>query len=268
MTTFAFYVQARGELGSDGQTYEPGSDGATKNVFWNSKIPQHSLIVDRSLMGITYTLTYPAEHPLRLSTTPDGIHAGGVEYTDGVTVTSSTSLTFTAKVLNGQTPDLLYYYCSNHSGMGAGIAVKAFTYPSATAPVDDPPAGSQTSPLGAVGAGQSFANIEEAPESSKYGLRLLSPDNKIRLDTTDRVYRLHSYATGIMIDRDQTSYIPVPGLTSDGTWLVIADTHATYDWMSIGIEIEPDQIKVYKDNYSSWVNYDDTGVYFLMIYRL
>jgi hypothetical protein len=52
-------------------------------------------------------------HPLRLSTTSDGTHSGGTQYTTGVTTTS----TYTQITVAAGAPTL-YYYCTNHSGMG------------------------------------------------------------------------------------------------------------------------------------------------------
>lgn len=52
-------------------------------------------------------------HPLRFSTTSDGTHGGGSEYTTGVTVVGNT----VQIVVTASTPTL-YYYCTNHSGMG------------------------------------------------------------------------------------------------------------------------------------------------------
>jgi len=58
-------------------------------------------------------------HPLRFSTTPDGTHGGGVEYTTGVTyngVPGSAGAYTQIEVAIGA-PNL-YTYCSVHSGMG------------------------------------------------------------------------------------------------------------------------------------------------------
>ena len=52
-------------------------------------------------------------HPLRLSTTSDGTHGGGSQYTTGVTTTPS----YTQITVAVGAPTL-YYYCTNHSGMG------------------------------------------------------------------------------------------------------------------------------------------------------
>ena len=58
-------------------------------------------------------------HPLRFSTTSDGTHGGGSEYTTGVTTNgtpgSSGAYTQIAVAVGAPT---LYYYCTNHSGMG------------------------------------------------------------------------------------------------------------------------------------------------------
>ena len=52
-------------------------------------------------------------HPLRFSTTSNGTHGGGSEYTTGVTVVGNT----VQLVVTDATPTL-YYYCTNHSAMG------------------------------------------------------------------------------------------------------------------------------------------------------
>jgi len=76
--------------------------------------------------GITYKFDQSAgsnsSHPLRFSTTSDGTHSGGSEYTTNVTTsgTPGSSGAYTQIVIGGSTPNL-YYYCTNHSGMG-GIA--------------------------------------------------------------------------------------------------------------------------------------------------
>jgi len=65
--------------------------------------------------GNTYVFTYPSSHPFAFSTTSDGSHGGGSEYTTGVTRDSSAN-TLTIVVATGA--PTLYYYCTSHSGMG------------------------------------------------------------------------------------------------------------------------------------------------------
>ena len=70
-----------------------------------------------------------SNHPLRFSTTEDGTHTGGgAQYTTNVTTVNSAGSTgaYVEIVVNHATP-ALYYYCGNHSGMGAGsVAATAF----------------------------------------------------------------------------------------------------------------------------------------------
>ena len=58
-------------------------------------------------------------HPLRFSTTSDGTHGGGVEYTTGVTTagTPGSAGAYTQIEVAVGAPTL-YIYCTNHSGMG------------------------------------------------------------------------------------------------------------------------------------------------------
>ena len=85
----------------------PGSG----NKFYIGGVQQLALNLTE---GNTYIFNYPSAHPFRFSTTADGTHGGGTEYTTGVTHNSSTQVTIVVPV---GAPNL-YYYCANHSGMG------------------------------------------------------------------------------------------------------------------------------------------------------
>ena len=63
-----------------------------------------------------------SSHPLRFSTTSGGTHGGGSEYTTGVTTngTPGSSGAYTQIEIASGAPTL-YYYCTNHSGMGGTI---------------------------------------------------------------------------------------------------------------------------------------------------
>ena len=71
------------------------------------------------IRGATYTFDYSAStgHPLRFATAADA--AGSTQYTDGTSV-SGNVISFTVP---HNAPDTLYYYCTNHTGMGNSISV-------------------------------------------------------------------------------------------------------------------------------------------------
>ena len=62
-------------------------------------------------------------HVLRFSATSDGTHGGGSAYSTGVTSsgTPGQSGAYVAIEVSQVTPDLLYYYCTAHSGMGGSV---------------------------------------------------------------------------------------------------------------------------------------------------
>jgi hypothetical protein len=60
-------------------------------------------------------------HPILFSTTDDGTHNGGTEYTTGVT--ENVSPYYIEIDITKDTPTTLYYYCDHHTGMGNSISV-------------------------------------------------------------------------------------------------------------------------------------------------
>ena len=83
-----------------------------QNKYFVNGVQQQTLEL---LEGNTYIFSYPSAHPFALSTTANGSHGGGTEYTTGVTRdTSANTLTY---VVPSSAPQL-YYYCTSHSGMG------------------------------------------------------------------------------------------------------------------------------------------------------
>jgi hypothetical protein len=62
-------------------------------------------------------------HPLRFSLTDNGTHNGGTEFTTGVATsgTPGSAGAYTEITLEQDGPQVLYYYCSFHSGMGGEV---------------------------------------------------------------------------------------------------------------------------------------------------
>lgn len=71
-------------------------------------------------------------HPLKFSTTADGTHGSGTEFTTGVTV-SGTAGTANAyvQIIVEQDSANLFYYCGNHAAMG-GVAYASYNVLSTT----------------------------------------------------------------------------------------------------------------------------------------
>ena len=101
--------------------------GANKYRFYKSDnstpFPQSAVDLDLQEGG-TYTFDWSSatSHPIRFSLTNDGTHSSGTsagsEYTTGVVKDDSAYKT-TITVASGVAS--LYYYCQNHSGMGAEV---------------------------------------------------------------------------------------------------------------------------------------------------
>ena len=70
-----------------------------------------------------------SSHPFYFSTTSDGTHGGGSNYTTGVTYvgTPGSSGAYTQFVVTQSTPQVMYYFCANHSGMGGTSAIGNYT---------------------------------------------------------------------------------------------------------------------------------------------
>lgn len=111
----------------EGETYTYNVDVYKGNNVWGSG--NKFYLNDQVSPHITFTAgnkyrflqgdSTNANHPLRFSTTPNGTHAGGTSYTDGVTIKGvlGTPGAYTELIATSSTP-VLYYFCATHPGMG------------------------------------------------------------------------------------------------------------------------------------------------------
>ena len=106
---------------TDGKTYTVKVVSDSGNKYRFDDFGTSAVTLDLAEGG-TYVFDWSdssaQSHPIRFSTTSDGTHGGGSEYTTGVTKDDSaykTTITVAASAPQ------LYYYCQNHSGMGGAV---------------------------------------------------------------------------------------------------------------------------------------------------
>ena len=111
------------------QEASTGAYGSTsrKYVVQNSSsagVAQKTLTLNVGTYVFDQTASSNSGHPLRISTASDGTHGGGTEFATGYSYTGTPGtdgkLTL---VITNSTPTTLYYYCTNHPGMGGTINI-------------------------------------------------------------------------------------------------------------------------------------------------
>ena len=94
--------------------------GSGNKYYLDGDLKQTALLPKSVTIRFDQSDSSNASHPLRLSTTSNGTHASGSAFTTGVTEvgTPGSAGAYTQVTLEQDAPDVLYYYCGNHSGMG------------------------------------------------------------------------------------------------------------------------------------------------------
>ena len=113
------------EVSAAAKVVGPGSG----NRYFIDGVQQKTLVVED---GNSYKFSYPSGHPFKFSTTDNGTHGGGSEYTTGVTPGTNE---VTIAIPDGSSITTLYYYCSLHSGMGGKIIIKNLKSNASSGPV-------------------------------------------------------------------------------------------------------------------------------------
>ena len=104
------------------------SVGGANKYFINGVQQQTQELFERNTYRFDQSDSSNAGHPFRFSTTSNGSHNSGSEFTNGVTVngTPGQAGAYTEITVPEFTPTL-YYYCTQHSGMG-GTANTPFVF--------------------------------------------------------------------------------------------------------------------------------------------
>ena len=98
--------------------------GAGNRFYLDGALQQTALLQRSVTVRFDQSNSSNSGHPLRLSVTSNGTHAGGSAYTVGVTAvgTPGSSGAYTQVTLEQDAPINLFYYCTNHSGMGGKVS--------------------------------------------------------------------------------------------------------------------------------------------------
>jgi hypothetical protein len=112
-------------------------------------------------------------HPLRFSTTSDGTHNSGTQFTTGITtIGTAGSAGAIIEVKLEQDAPALYYYCANHSGMGGSVSMGGTTYSNATTSADGLMSSADKTKLDGVATSANNYTLPTASSSTLGGIKI------------------------------------------------------------------------------------------------
>ena len=124
--TLTYSIVSNGTYGTASFSQQSATETINVSVEANNSGSGNVYVIDGTQrkalnlnVGTTYTFNHPDAHPFRFSSSSDGTHGGGSEYTTGVTKSDGSTII----EVTSSTPTTLYYYCSVHSGMGASASM-------------------------------------------------------------------------------------------------------------------------------------------------
>ena len=120
--TWAAWVWSAGENSNHTYAITVANPGSGNKYYADGALQPTLTLAEGSTYKFDQSDATNATHPLKLSTTSDGTHGGGTEYTTGVTTvgTPGSAGAYTQVVIAASAPTL-YTYCTAHSGMGFQI---------------------------------------------------------------------------------------------------------------------------------------------------
>ena len=114
-----------------------------------------------------------ASHPLRFSTTSDGTHNSGSQFTTGITsIGTAGSAGAIIEVKLEQDAPALYYYCGNHNGMGGAVSMGGTSYSNATTSADGLMSSSDKTKLDGVATSANNYSLPTASGSTLGGIKI------------------------------------------------------------------------------------------------
>ena len=114
-----------------------------------------------------------ASHPLRFSTTSDGTHNSGSQFTTGITtIGTAGSAGAIIEVKLEQDAPALYYYCGNHSGMGGAVSMGGTSYSNATTSADGLMSSADKTKLDGVATSANNYSLPTASGSTLGGIKI------------------------------------------------------------------------------------------------
>ena len=165
LATFAQKVPNDGEAVVGFITVTVANEGSGNKYYFDGTSQQTVSLAK----GVTYRFdtsdSSMSGHPLRFSTTSNGTHGGGSQFTTGITTNgdAGSAGSYVEVQLEQDAPDHLYSYCQYHSGMGGLV---------------------KTAPIGDANFA-SFANTFTFPTSDGSADQVIKTDGSGTLSFTD-----------------------------------------------------------------------------------
>jgi len=106
-------------------TVTVSNPGSGNKYYLDGNLSYNPVLYPGGIYTFDQSAASNSGHPLRFATAADA--AGSTQYTTGVETngTPGNSGAYTRITVAADAPDTLYYYCTNHSGMGSNVSIGA-----------------------------------------------------------------------------------------------------------------------------------------------